>query len=658
MTKNSQFAFKTETKQLLDLMVNAVYSKKEIFLRELISNASDALDKLRFQSLTDDKLRPLAEDLHIRLTPDKENEALTISDNGIGMNKEDLIDFLGTIAKSGTKEFLKAIKSSQEDKSQFIGQFGLGFYSSFMVAKKVEVLTKKAGEEQAYLWTSEGGDSFSIEEAEKETNGTDIKLYLKSEPESKDEDDADSAETWIDFTDEYEIKSIVRRYSDFVAYPIKMKTTRTYPKTDEEGKVIKDTEPETVVDDETLNSMKAIWLKKESEVTDEEYKEFYRHISSDWMEPLKWFRFNVEGLTGSFSALLFLPKHQGLMAYMPDAPGGIQLYVKRVFIMEDCKELIPDYLNFVKGVVDSADMSLNISREILQEDRHIQVIRKTLTRKVLDTLYEMLTKENDLYNEFYKSFSRNLKIGITRDYENQEKLLRLGLFNTTKSVDEPTNLDSYIERMPEEQKEIYYLSGDSIETLKSSPHIEKAKEKGYEVLLLTDSFDEVWTTYVTNYKNHPMVSLAKTEIETGSEEDKKKREEEIKEKSAEMKDLLTALQENLKDSVREVKVSGKMLSSLACLNLSAHETSPRMEALMKAAGQKVEPTKRSLELNPEHPLMNNLLELYKKNPEDPRIKDFSNLIYAQAVLAEGGTLSNPSEVNKIVTDLMEKAIGE
>ncbi len=651
MGNTTTYDFKTEARQLLDLMIHSVYSHKEIFLRELISNASDALDKLRFASLTDEKLRELTGDLHIRLSTDSKNRTLTISDNGIGMSRDEIIEYIGTIAKSGTGEFAEMLKKAAEQKEaapELIGQFGVGFYSSFMVAEKVELISKKAGSSEACKWSSDGQGSYTISPAELEHCGTSITLFLK--PEDKEDDDAQ------DYTAEWTLRQIVKKYSDFVAYPIRMQVERTQIERDEDGKPKEGAKEETVVEDEVLNSMKAIWLKPEKEVSEEEYKDFYKHISHDWNAPLRWITFKAEGASNEFNALLYLPEKPGFDLYMPNSSRGINLYVKRVFIMNDCEDLIPEYLRFVKGVVDSESLSLNISREILQQDRQIQTIRKTVTRKVLDSLKKLLKEDREKYIAFWKNFGPVIKEGLFKEPSYSDKLFDCCLFQTTASPSEWFTLGEYIERMKEGQEKIFFLTGENREMLENSPHLEAFKEKGYEVVLLTDPVDEVWVQFSSECQGKKIQSAAKGKLELGSEEERKQAEDNRKQKEEEWKTLLEFIQKRLESNIKTVRVSTRLNSSAACLVSEEGDMSPHLEALLKASGKEVPQVKRILELNPQHPLLNKMQQLFTSNRSDSRLEDYTDMIYAQALLAEGGQLPDPAGFNRKLAELMVNSL--
>lgn len=649
MSQKETFAFQTEAKHVLDMMIHSVYSHKEIFLRELISNASDALDKIRFEALKNPEWSDLTQDLHIRLIPDPENKTLTVEDNGVGMNREEVIEYIGTIAKSGSQEFLRMLQEAknQDMPPELIGQFGVGFYSSFMVADKVSLVTRRVGEEKAWKWESVGDGEFSLEEAEKDGPGTAITLHLK---------DADEEDGLEDFTKEWSIRETVRKYSDFVAYPIKMRVERTEVERDEEGKPKEGAEEKKVVTDETLNSMKAIWTRPEKEVTDEEYTEFYKHISHDWSEPLKRISFRAEGRT-EFRALLFIPGRAPFDLFMSDPMDrGIQLYIRRVFIMKDCKDLLPEYLRFVKGVVDAEDLSLNVSREILQQNRQIQMIRSNVVRKVLDAIKTMRDQDEEKFKTLWQEFGRVIKEGLFRDAKNREKILEFALFASTHDPNELTNLEEYINRMPEEQDAIYYLTGEDRAVVENSPHLEAFREKGYEVLLLTEPVDEVWLQSVFEYKGKPFKSVGKGQVELGSEEEKKEAEESRKEQEKAYASLLEKMQKILDEHVKEVRLSNRLSQSPACLVTNEQDMPPQLEQLMRASGQEVPKTKRILELNPKHAILETLQKRFEKDPEDSHIADYADLLYGQALLAEGGKLPDTGGFSKRLTDLMTKAL--
>jgi molecular chaperone HtpG len=638
------FEFQAEARQLLDLMVHSIYSNKDIFLRELISNSSDALDRRRFQSLTEPHLMPEGTDLHIFIEADPDARTLTVRDTGIGMTRQDVIDLIGTIAKSGTREFMTALKQAKEAHSpEMIGQFGVGFYSSFMVADKVTLVTRHAGETAGVRWESTGEGTYTLEETDVPEAGTSVTLHLKS---------VDSEDGLHDYTEEWKIREIVKKYSDFVAYPIKMEITRTHVPRDDEGKPIEGAKEETVVEMETLNSMKAIWLRDKDEVTEDEYTEFYKHVSHDWTPPLETIRAKIEG-TLEYQMLLFIPAHAPFDLYMRDGRRGIQLYVKRVFIMDDCKELLPEYLRFVKGVVDSEDLSLNISREILQQNRQIQRIRKGVVSKLLDSLKKL--RDTDKYLAFWKEFGQVLKEGLYQDNENRDALLDLMLFASTNNPSELTTLRAYKDRMKEDQDCIYFMTGETRAAVESSPHLEAFRDKGYEVLILTDNVDELWTQSMFEFDGKRFQSVGKGTVELGSEDERKKAEEDLKTKQEEHKSLLECLKQKLDEHVKEVRLSTRLTSSAACLVGDQFDLSPQLEQLMRAANQDVPKTKRILELNPKHPILEKLETIYKADANDVRLSDYAQLLYGQAALAEGNQPPNPGQFAKLVADLMVHA---
>ncbi len=641
------FEFQTEARQLLDLMIHSVYSNKDIFLRELISNSSDALDKRRFEGLKDPALLPDGTELHIKIVPDMEARTLSIVDNGIGMTRDEVKDLIGTIAKSGTKEFLKTIKESKEStlNPELIGQFGVGFYSSFMAADRVTMITRKAGEEHATRWESAGDGTYTLEAAERDEAGTTVTLHLKT---------ADTEDGLNDYTQEWQIRQIVKQYSDFVAYPIQMDIERTEIERDEDGKPVEGAEEKKVVKTETLNSMKALWLRSKNEVTEDEYNEFYKHISHDWNEPASRIQAKIEG-TLEYSLLLYVPSKAPMDLYYHGVRHGVHLYVKRVFIMDDCKELLPEFLRFLRGVVDSEDLSLNISREILQQDRQIERMRKGLVSKVLDFLRKQYKDDRDEYIAFWNEFGRVFKEGVFQDRENQEGILDLCLFWSTNSKEEYTTLAEYVGRMKEGQDAIYYMTGESRSKIEESPHIESFLDKGYEVLILPDPVDEIWAQQVFKHKEHAFKSISKGEVELGTEDERKEAEEQRKEKEKEYQSLLDCLKDKLKDHVKEVRLSNRLTNSAACLVTGASDLSPQLEAMMRQMGQDFPQSKRILELNPKHPLLGKLQSLFDGNADDPQLNDYAQLIYGQSILAEGGDLPNPGQFSKLVADLMVKA---
>ena len=542
-----QLEFQAEARQLLDLLVHSVYSDKDAFLRELISNASDALDKLRIEAFRNKDLDVDTSDLHIEIEVDKDARTLTVRDNGIGMTRAEVVDLIGTLAKSGTAELRQQLSEAKNLKNEavseeLIGQFGIGFYSTFMVADKVALLTHKAGESAATKWESSGEGTYTIASVEGAPQGTSVTLHLKPE---------DAEDALHDYASEWKIRTLVKKYSDFIAWPIRMEVEKRTPASADGGE-------ETVTKEtETLNSMKALWARPKDEVSDEEYKEFYKHIAHAWDEPLEVISMKAEG-TFEYQALLFIPSHAPFDLYEPGAAIGVQLYVKRVFIMGDCDQLMPRYLRFIKGVVDAQDLSLNVSREILQQDRQINAIRRRLTKKVLSTIKELQSERPDDYRTFWGQFGKVLKEGLMRDFDNQETLLQISSFASTHSDDELTTLAEYVERMKDGQQQIFYATGESRQQILNSPHLEAFKAKGYEVLLLTDAVDEIWLGSVTEFDGKPLQSVAKGEVDLDTEEEKTAHEAERKEQEKDFADLLAWLKETLSEHVKEVRLSTRL----------------------------------------------------------------------------------------------------
>ena len=634
--------FRTEARQLLDLMIHSVYSNKDIFLRELISNSSDALDKRRFEAVRQPELLPEGTELAIRIDADPAARTLSVSDNGIGMTREEVRDLIGTIAKSGTQEFLRALREAKDAAAStaLIGQFGVGFYSTFMVADRVVMVTRRAGEETATRWESAGDGFYTLDDAEREEPGTTVTLHLKP---------ADEEDGLKDFTREWEIRQLVRQYSDFVAYPVRMEVERTERDGEGEGA------ERTVRTLETLNSMKAIWLRGRDEVTEEEYHEFYRHISHDWNDPLLRIQAKIEG-TLEYRLLLFIPsKAPWDLAYRHmDKARGVHLYVKRVFIMDDCSDLLPEYLRFVRGVVDSEDLPLNISREILQQNRQIQRMNRGVTAKVLGALKDLAEKDPEKYAAFWAEFGRVLKEGLFQDAENRGALLDLARLRSTAG-DAETSLADYVARMKPGQTEIYYLTGDNLETMRRSPHLEGFAAKGWEVLLLSDPVDEVWTGAVEKYGDFALVSAARGTAAAGTEEERKQEEEARGEREKEDAPLLTRMKEALGDRVKDVRLSSRLRESAACLVSDEGDMSPQLERILKAMGQEAPAVRRILELNPDHAVMAALRRRHAADPDTPVVAEYAELLHGQAVLAEGGQLPDPAAFARRVAELMARA---
>jgi molecular chaperone HtpG len=620
MTTNTEtFQFQAEARQVLDLMIHSLYTNKEIFLRELISNASDALDRLRFEALSKPELIGADEKLEIWVESDPQARTLAINDNGIGMSRDEVIANIGTIAKSGTRELLQSLRERQsaEMLTTLIGQFGVGFYSAFMVADRVTLLTRRAGEEKATQWESVGDGTFTITESSKFVRGTSIVLHLK-----KFEEDAEVA----DFTDKWVIERIVKRYSDFVAYPIIYK--------DKEGKQA----------DKTLNSMKPIWTRPRSEVKEEEYKEFYKHISHDWNEPLTSWSFRAEGRS-EYQALLFIPSQAPFDLFYATGKFGLHLFVRRVLIMEHCEELLPGYLRFVRGVVDSADLPLNVSRQRLQEDRHITQIRKWLTKKVLDSLEEMQKNEAQKYAEFWKQFGRVLKEGPSFDFDNKDRLVSLCLFESSADPEKLTTLKEYIARMKSDQTSIYYITGPSRRAVENSPHLEAFKEKAYEVLYMVDPVDEMLVQWLPEVDGKKLKSIAKGSADLGEQPA-------LDEKRREFAKLTEALQKKLEDRVKEVRLSTRLTSSPACLVVSEHDVSPNLEKLLNQAKGERTKQKRIMELNPDHEIIAKM----RDRAGDATVDDAAEVLYGYALLAEGSELEDPLKFNQAVIRVLAKTV--
>ncbi|WP_322857933.1 molecular chaperone HtpG [Mycobacterium shigaense] len=635
-----QLEFQAEARQLLDLMVHSVYSNKDSFLRELVSNASDALDKLRLEAFRNKDLEVDTSDLHIDIEVDRAARTLTIRDNGIGMTRDEVIGLIGTLAKSGTGELRQQLREAKNEAAseELIGQFGIGFYSSFMVADKVELLTRKAGEHDATRWESSGEGTYTIESVEDAPQGTAVTLHLKPE---------DAEDELHDYTSEWKIKGLVKQYSDFIAWPIRMEVERRTPPAEEGGEEV------VTIETETINSMKALWARPKEEVSDEEYKEFYKHIAHAWDDPLEVIAMKAEG-TFEYQALLFIPSHAPFDLFNRDARVGVQLYVKRVFIMGDCDQLMPEYLRFVKGVVDAQDLSLNVSREILQQDRQINAIRRRLTKKVLSTIKDLQSERPEDYRTFWTQFGRVVKEGLMSDFDNQDALLRISSFASTHSEEEATTLAEYVERMKESQEQIFYATGETRQQLLKSPHLEAFKAKGYEVLLLTDPVDEVWVGAVTEFDGKPLQSVAKGEVDLDSGEDKSEAEREEQEK--EFADLLTWLKETLSEHVKEVRLSSRLTDSPACLITDAFGMTPALARIYQASGQAVPIGKRTLELNPSHPLVTGLRQAHQDHADDPTVAETAELLYGTALLAEGGALEDPARFAQLLADRLARTL--
>ncbi|MBJ7005114.1 molecular chaperone HtpG [Streptomyces griseofuscus] len=628
------FEFQVEARQLLQLMIHSVYSNKDVFLRELVSNASDALDKLRLEKLRDDALDAEVSDLHIELDIDSEARTLTVRDNGIGMSYEEVGQLIGTIANSGTAEFLRELRESKDAAGEegLIGQFGVGFYSGFMVADEVTLVTRRAGESQGTRWTSRGEGTYTLTAVEDAPQGTSVTLHLKP---------ADPENQLHDYTSPWKIREIVKRYSDFITWPIRMVT-----ETPADGE-----EPAP----ETLNSMKALWARPRDQVSDDEYHELYKHIGHDWRDPLETIRLQAEG-TFEYQALLFLPEHAPHDLFTRDFRRGVQLYVKRVFIMDDCEALLPPYLRFVKGVVDAADLTLNVSREILQQDRHIEMMRRRLTKKVLSTIKDLMGEESDRYATFWREFGTVLKEGLVTDAENREALLAVSSFASTHHESEPTTLKQYLERMKDGQDDIYYLTGESRQAIENSPHMEAFRDRGIEVLLLTDAVDEVWVDAVGEFEGKKLRSVAKGEFDLDAKSEDEGADGEREKRNEAYAGLLEWMGKRLEDDIKEVRLSSRLTVSPACVVSDAHELTPALENMYRAMGQEVPRAKRILELNPGHALVQGLNEAYTEHGDGTELAETAELLYGLAVLAEGGQPKEPARFVKLMAERLEKAL--
>jgi molecular chaperone HtpG len=678
-------SFEAEVRQVLDLVIHSLYSNKDIFLRELISNASDALDKLRFAALSEKELIGANEELAIKLVIDSDKKRLIIRDNGIGMNEEDLASNLGTIAKSGTKEFINSIKesgSNQDFKESLIGQFGVGFYSAFIVADTVTVLSKRAKEEAVNFWQSKGDGFYTLKAATDEDIAEFINPYFDTIKQGtvivldlKNDDEAAA------FLKEYQIRSVVKKYSDFIEYPIKLKTenpekesieyqlksiedkikdakdeteksSAEQEKADLEEKL--NNEPELVF--EILNSRKALWAKNKSEISEEDYKEFYRHISHDFNDPLTHIHFNAEG-TNEFTALLFIPEKAPFDLFMQEDVKSLQLFINKVFITSESDLLLPKYLRFVKGVVDSSDLPLNVSREMLQENQKVVNIKKNITKKILSTLEKLKNDDKEKYSKFFKELGKVLKEGVHLDYSNKEKLLDLMMFeSSTESAGILRTLEEYSDKLnaktdldEEVRKHIYVITGENRKELENSPYLEAFKAKDIEVLFLTDPIDEWVIMSAPEFKDKSFKAINKGNIDLGAKEEEKAEQAKKKE---EFKDLLSKIQNVLTENISEVRFTDRLVNTLACLVVNEHEMGANLEKIYQSANQKVGKSKRILELNPNHKVIEKLNNSFKNNPEDELIKDYSELIYFQALLLEGSKIENLNRYNELVTNLM------
>ncbi|MFM9377967.1 molecular chaperone HtpG [Gordonia sp. VNK21] len=630
--------FQAEAKALLDLMVHSIYSNKDSFLRELISNASDALDKIRLESLRDKDLQVDTGDLHIRLDPQPGARTLTVSDNGIGMSQDEVIELIGTVAKSGTAALrARLAESGEANAEELIGQFGIGFYATFMVADRVELVTRKAGEAVGTSWSSTGDGSYTVDDVADAPQGTAITLHLKP---------VDEENALHDYADQSVLRSLVKRHSDFISWPIRMRTETTVPAAEEGG------EPTVEERDERLNSGKALWAKNKDEVSDEEYAEFYRHVSHAWDDPLEVISLHAEG-TFEYQALLFLPTQPPFDLFMRERSGGIHLYVKRVFISdgtagEGAAQLLPEYLRFVAGVVDAADLPLNVSREMLQQDRQIRAIRRRLTKKVISTVTELADREPDKYATFWSGFGRAFKEGLVNDPDNQQALLKACVFDSTHGED-PTSLTDYVTRAGADQDVIYYLTGESRQQIERSPHLEAFRAKGVEVLLLSDPVDELWAGAAPEFEGKRFVSVAKGEIDLDGDDADDGADDE---QAGEYADLLEWMTGVLDEHVSQTRLSKRLTDSPACLVGDAFSMSPQLEKLYRASGQPIPSAKRILEVNPGHPLVTGLATAFAAGDDHAALESPTKLLYGMALLAEGGELDDPAEFTRLLSDTL------
>lgn len=633
--------FKAESKRLLDLMINSIYTNKEIFLRELISNASDAIDKLYYRSLTDKNVKVNKDDLYIRVTPNKEARTLTIEDNGCGMSKDELEENLGTIAKSGSLAFKEAAKAKEnaekDDDVNIIGQFGVGFYSAFMVASKVRVESKCYGAKKAYAWESEGAEGYTIDECDKSDFGTKIILTLKA-----DTDD----EKYSDFLAEYKIEELIRKYSDYIRYPIKMEVEHEHEVEQPEGEK-KEPKFEKVRHDEILNSMIPIWKKNKSEVSDEDYNNFYQEKFGDYQKPLKVIRTSVEGDV-SYTALLYIPSHTPYDYYTKDFKRGLQLYSNGVLIMDKCEDLLPDCYGFVRGLVDSPDLSLNISREMLQHDRQLKIIAKNLDKKIKSELLDMLHKNREDYEKFFETFGTTLKFGVYNDFGlNKDNLKDLLMFHSS-TENKLVTLDEYVDRMKEGQDKIYYACGETVDKIELLPQVEAVKEKGYEILYLTENIDEFVVQVLMEHKEKKFINVCANDVDLDTDEEK----EALKKENEENKDMFTLMKETIGEGVQEVRFTHRLKNHPVCLT-SEGALSVEMEKVINSMpnDQKVK-AQTALEINDSHPIAQKIKDLYENDKEE--LKKYTQVLYAQARLIEGLPVENPTQISNLICEIIAK----
>ncbi|MBF0135447.1 MAG: molecular chaperone HtpG [Magnetococcus sp. DMHC-1] len=641
--------FQTEVRQLLDLMIHSLYSNKEVFLRELISNSSDAVDKLRFEALSNQGLYEDAPDLSIRIAFDKEARTVTVSDNGIGMSRDEVISNIGTIAKSGTREFFKSLTGDQAKDASLIGQFGVGFYSSFIVADRVTLKTRRAGQpvQEGVLWSSAGDGEYTLETLEKPTRGTEVTLHLR---EGEDE-----------FLDDWRLRSIIRKFSDHVSLPILMEKKpfdagatgddeASADKTEADKKESQEPKPPEW---ETVNKASAIWTRAKSDIKEEEYKEFYKHVSHDFEEPLTYLHVRLEGKY-EYTLLLYIPKKAPFDLWDRERKHGVKLYVRRVFIMDGAEELMPRYLRFVRGIIDSTDLPLNVSREILQKNPMVDAMRKGSINKVFGMLEEMTEKEPEKYAEFWKTFGTVFKEGVVEDYANRERLAKLLRFSTTHTDSDQQNvsLADYVSRMKPEQEKIYYVNGENHNACKNSPHIEIFRKKGIEVLLLSDRVDEWMVNHLHEFQGKQLQAVTKGNLDLGKLEDEKEKQSH-QEVDASFKDVVEKVKKVLGETIKDVRVSHRLTDSPACLVGEEYDMTATMERILKEAGQKLPNSKRILELNPTHPLITRL----QGEQDETRFGNLSRILHDQALLSEGGQLENPADFVRRLNGLLLEMAG-
>lgn len=641
------FTFQAETKHLLDLMIHSLYTTKAIFLRELISNASDALDALRFEALMNPEVTA-PDKLEIRLETDPQARTLTVHDNGIGMSREEVVANIGTIAKSGTRELREKLQQGLSDErlTELIGQFGVGFYSSFMVSERVTLITRRAGEDTATRWDSTGDGQYTLSDAMRDQRGTSITLHLKP---------ADPEDGIEDYTDKWILARIVKRYSDFVTYPIVFLDVREESEKDEAGNPKASGKKTVVVEDKILNSMKPLWMRPAAEVSENDYAEFYKHLTHDHDEPLKRISLKAEG-TLEYQALLFIPSKTSYDFFYHATEWGLHLYAKGVSVMERCQELLPRYLRFIKGIVDSADLPLNISRQMLQQDRQVGLIRKWLTKRVLDSLQAMSEEEPDKFQVVWEQFGRALKEGVSSDYDNKSRIVSLLRFQSSHDEKKLTTLKEYVERMKEGQEEIFYLTGESRRIVEHSPHLEALKAKGYEVLYMVHSVDELVTQYLTEFEGKKLKSAGKGTVKVGDKEENAQTEKELKQKAEESSELLSFIQRHLDQYVKEVRPTNRLTTSPVCLVGTDMDYSPQMERLLQMGEGGRPKQRRIMELNPQHEIFKRMRARFKQNKDEFDLGKYADLLMSYALLAEGSELPDPVTFNQLVAELMVQTL--